>query len=56
MQGAQTEKKFLTDPVISSENILRSGRTNVGGKFMEKCKDSNMGGADLWAKDAFVPK
>lgn len=31
---------FLTDPVILCEDILRFGRTNLGGKFMKKCNDS----------------
>lgn len=41
LQGVRTGNEFfLTDPVILCEDVLRFGHTNLGEKFMKKCKDS----------------
>ncbi|KAI2513693.1 alpha-kinase [Fragilaria crotonensis] len=41
LQGVRRGKEFfLTDPAILCKDILRFGHTNLGAKFMKRCKDS----------------
>jgi hypothetical protein len=38
LQGVRKGSDFyLTDPVVLCEDVLRFGRTNLGGTFMHKC-------------------
>jgi hypothetical protein len=38
LQGVRKGSDFyLTDPVVLCEDVLRFGRTNLGGAFMHKC-------------------